>query len=336
MQCLNRFFNISHIEKFSFTDNYYLYDCNKSENELILKGTTLKSDKTIGISNDICIINHDVIKPKKSLGRYPNSMDEYGIVYFSLDNHQALRLAIYEYSKIKLNNLEPFGPSVLFIILSHMSLIYISGSWKSEYIIELRKIAIIQMSIYYEQLKNGFIPIINYSKLLTFKNLYVNKMINPLQLSESLWWGLMMSMLGLYDEQEHSILFFNTKNNIYYENQFLNFIVSKYQKNLKQQFILLNLESQISVFTLEHFKFNQTIYVLMDHKKGNYKCTCKTWYTLEEKNNYVKNKGCVYCHYIPRDNEYNVFEFTNPYIELKNAIKQRRMYYIYNFLNSKK
>jgi hypothetical protein len=294
--------------------------------ELQMYGTTLNSTKSISIpSNGICIINNGSIKLEHNLGPYPNSMDKYNNVYFGIDtdiNQQAIRIAFREFCSQQ-KFLNKMCPEIAFYILNELSLLYLknddfnSFDFNNEYFIELRKLAIAQTSMevmiaknkydgvgLYENWKNGKVLPVHYTDPTKYHSmLYTDNRINPLGLSEPYWWALMMSMLGLFDEQLNMYKTALLLNNIHSEKDFLKFMKDTYSNKIKGNVIFYKTDDiPISIFTLDIFDTNENeyIYVLKNHNE----CKTNTHYSKTEITEYVMKNGCVWCKYIPEEKDF--------------------------------
>lgn len=294
---------------------------------LKVQGTTLNIKKTICMpTNGACIINNKVIPMTNSLNAYPKSADQFGNVYFPCEenitdqsNHQAIRIALRELCS-RLGFRDSRGPEPMFYVLNTMSLLFIKGfDLTIEHMQELQKLAIIQTSAevmiakekydgvgLYRQWKSGKVLPMHFSTPTVFhSSLYRDVKINPLKLEEPLWWALMMSMLGLFEEQRN---IFNTAliaKGIEDEKTFLTFIRENYKDKVNGDIILDKIDGQpTSVFTLDYYNVDDEVYMLKRHGF----CDTKTYYSKEEIDAYVKISGCVWCRHKPTMDE---FELSN-------------------------
>lgn len=281
---------------------------------LKIEGTTMNSEKTISMpTNGVCVINNRVLPLTQYLGPYPKSKDQYGNVYFGCDEDvdgQATRIAFRELCTT-LGYRDSRGPEPAFYVLNEMSLMYIKGTeLNSEHMTELRKLAIIQTSMeamiskdkydgvgLYKQWKAGKTLATHYSKPTQFhSSLYKDSKINPLKLEEPIWWALMMSMLGLFDEQKNTYQTALLAKGINNFNDFLVWIRDTYKDTVKGQLNLFTIKPlPTSVFTLEHFEPTDQVYVLKKHGV----CDTKTCYAKDEIDSYVLTSGCVWCYHRP-------------------------------------
>lgn len=314
-------------------------------NELLEKhGTILESLKCISIPyglNQMCIISEMQKDFNKKLGKFPNSMDEFGNVYFGIDanNDQACRQGLRELCNLAGFQNAKFAPDVIFYILHTMSLMFLSNiDLDCEHMQELRKLAIIQTSMTvlikdkthhekgcYFHWKEGRSIAMHYSKPnITHSSLFTNKLINKFELNEPLWWALMMTMLDIFDEQ---LFCYKTVleelNIIPTKDGFLEWFKSNY--SISNEYKLFTFElPQKSVISLDHFDFNNPndlIFQLNDHEN----CRTKTWYTESQLRDYVlkpRGRGCVWCRYDPKDEDLTLITI-NP-DNWKEQIKESR------------
>ena len=283
---------------------------------LKIKGTGLGKYKKISIpygKNQICIIDLGTAELTKPLGEYVNSIDKFGNVYFGTDgNEQAIRIGIRKFCEMVGFPNARTSPSVIFYVLNLMSLMFLSGIDlnENEHMMELRKLAKIQTSMEvmvqkgkydgkgcWAHWKSGKLIPMHFSNTNTHTSLYSDKLINPFGLSEPIWWALMMSMLGLFEEQKQYYIKILEQMNIgTNENDFLNWFKNTYSKSLEGKVILEKIdEEQKSIYTLDYFEDTDEIYELGPHGK----CGVKTWYSKEEIETYVMKQGCVWCKYMP-------------------------------------
>jgi ABC-type oligopeptide transport system ATPase subunit len=264
-------------------------------------------------TNGVCIINNGVLPLSQNLGPYPKSKDQYGNVYFGCGegvDGQATRIAFRELCS-SLGYRDSRGPEPAFYVLNEMSLMFISGiELNSEHMIELRKLAIIQTSMeaiiakdkydgigLYKQWQAGKTLATNYLKpTQTHSSLYGDRKINPLKLEEPIWWALMMSMLGLFDEQKNTYQTALLAHGINDCSDFLAWIRDTYKDTVHGRLALYTLNPlPTSVFTLENFETGDEVYVLKKHGV----CDTKTCYSKDEINSYVLTSGCVWCYHRP-------------------------------------
>lgn len=295
-------------------------------NTLKIQGTTLNSDKTISMpTNGVCIINNKCIPLTQNLGTYPNSKDQFGNVYFGCDeiDGQATRIAFRELCS-SLGYRNSRGPEPAFYVLNEMALMFIKGvEINSEHMNELRKLAIIQTSMetmiskdkydgigLYKQWQTGRTLAINYVNPTQFhSSLYQEIKINPLKLEEPIWWALMMTMLGLFEEQRHNYNTALAVKGISNLDEFLIWLKETYKDKVQGHINLYIMNSlPTSVFTLEHFNPTDEVYKLKKHGQ----CNTGTHYSRREIEDYVLTSGCVWCRHHPTWDNFETVNNTNP------------------------
>lgn len=240
-------------------------------------------------------------------------IDKYGNVYFGIDgNEQAIRIGMRKFCEMIGFPNARTSSSVVFYVLNQMCLMYLSGIElnDNEHMIELRKIAKIQTSMEvmvqqgkydgkgcWTHWKSGKLIPMHFSNTDTHTSLYSDKLINPLGLTEPVWWALMMSMLGLFEEQKQYYSKTLEQMGIEVKEQkFLNWLRITYSELLKGNVVLeKTLPDQKSIYTLDYFDETDEIYELDTHNN----CKVKSWYSKEEIETYVMKQGCVWCKYIP-------------------------------------
>ena len=308
------------------------------------KGTCLGSTKRISCpSNGVCVIDNNCINITNPLGSYPNSRDKYNNTYFAIDGvGQAIRIGMRGLcGEIGLRDARN-SPSVIFHILNQMSLMFIKGiNLNCEHMDELRKLAIQQTSmevivaqgIYdgvgcYTQWKAGNLIKMHFKNPLTHTSLYTDISINPLKLTEPIWWALMMSMLGIFKEQLYnyeSALKVLLRDDEITEENFLSYIKIKYNSIIKGNVILQKYDQpKISVISLDHFNPSDTIFMFKNH--GD--CKAETWYSEMEFNSYVKTHGCVWCRFIPTDEYIESIVLEDNEKKLEDVMKECSLLYI--------
>lgn len=307
------------------------------------KGTSLGKYKRISIpydKNQICIIDTGTVELTKPLGEFANSLDKYSNVYFGIDaNEQAIRIGLRKFCELVGFPNAKSSPSVIFYILNQMSLMYLSGIDFNEHMIELRKMAKIQTSMEvmvqqgkydgkgcWAHWKMGKLIPMHFSKTNTHTSLYLDKLINPFELTETLWWALMMSMLGLFEEQKpHFIKSLQQLGISDKEEDFLNWFRTTYSKSLKGNVVLEKISSeQKSIFTLDYFEETDEIFELNDHEN----CRVKTWYSKDEIELSVMNQGCVWCKYKPISTDFTKVFKTNWSDKINKAMQKGNKFII--------
>ena len=279
------------------------------------KGTTGGCDTRICLPlNGVCVFDKSSLKLASPLGQYPNSVDTFGNAYFSSDaNPQATRIAFRELCNVLRFPNARNSASVIFYVANQMSLMHIAGVSKdTEHMKELQKLAIHQTSMEvmvakgkydglgcFKHWKTGYLIPMNFSSPNTHTSLYTDSMINPLKLSEPIWWALMMSMLGIFKEQlptYESSLKAICGDDVT-EDTFLEYIRTHYKDDVKGAIALEKLEEpKTSVFTLDSFALTDSLFKLKNHGQ----CKVETWYS-EIEVGHIKNNGCVWCKTIVSD-----------------------------------
>lgn len=312
---------------------------------LKIHGTTMNSEKTICMpTNGVCVINNQVVPLTQYLGSYPKSKDQYGNVYFGCDEDvdgQATRIAFRELCAL-LGYRDSRGPEPAFYVLNEMSLMYIKGiELKSEHMTELLKLAIIQTSMetmipgnkydgigLYKQWKSGKTLATHYSKPTQLhSSLHKDNKINPLKLEEPIWWALMMSMLGLFDEQKNTYQTALLAKGINDVNEFLIWIRDTYKDTVMGELNLFTIKPlPTSVFTLDPFESTDEVYILKKHGQ----CDTKTCYAKTEINSYVLTGGCVWCYHRPTWTEFELtaIDGTNQLEQLSKLIVNSSKLYV--------
>jgi hypothetical protein len=284
------------------------------------KGTGMGKSSKISIPTvirPICIIDDGTVELTEPLDEFPCSKDRFGNVFFATDgNEQAIRIGMRKFcEKIGFPNSRN-SPSVPFYVLNQMSLLYLKGvPIDSEHMVELRKIAKAQTSLEvmvapnkydgkgcWSYWKDGLQIPMHFSKPTKHTSLYTDELINPFKLSEPLWWALMMSMLGLFEEQK--VYYIKSIQSLEIEGtqeEFLNWFKATNQDMIEGDIVLekINQESK-SIFTLDYFEPDEKIYEIKPHDD----CKTKTCYSELEINEYVRNGGCVWCKYIPLETDF--------------------------------
>ena len=307
--------------------------------ELKQKGSTCGQAETIGIGNGIIVLNKGALKIVDSLGVYPFSMDkDNNIVYFTTDSSfiQATRIFMREFCGKIIGFPNSTGsPNVIFYVASKMLLMFLSGcTMDSIYMKELQKLAIIQTSMdvmvskgkysgkpLFQMWKDGMLPKIHFSKNDVHTSLYTDKLINPLGLSELIWWAAMMSMLGIFDSQIPTYAQALASNGISSnEEAFLVHIKNSFSDRVIGNIQCVSVDHKpSSVFTLGEFGEDDIVYQLSDHGTGNMHCSTKTLYSETEKD-WVERNGCVWCKQRPSRNDFIAYEIKDPLEKVKSTI----------------
>lgn len=296
--------------------------------ELNTKGTSLGSKKRISVpygAKPVCVLDNGSVKLIGNLDTYPSSADQFGNVYFGLDsNPQAIRIAMRTHcGKLGFQQAR-FSNSVPFFVLSQMSMMWIKGiELNSEHMKALKELAIYQTSLEvvvaknkydgkgcYNHWKTGQLLAMHYEKpSLTHTSMYTDRLVNQLGLSEQLWWALMMSMLGLFEEQklvyEQAVLALGIACNV---DSFLNYVRNTYSPNVGGTIVCESFsEVKQSIFTYGDFEPNQEVFVLNNHSSPgstSVNCCAGLWYEKIQELPYVMQHGCPLCHYRPTSTDF--------------------------------
>jgi len=308
-------------------------------NELSIYGTALGSNKLISIpdKNGMCIIGRSTMIPTKKTNRDNLTIDKHNNLYLGIDaSDQAIRIGLRNYAGTLGWNNARGSPSVIFMVLNQMSLLCIKGmEINCDYMNELRKIAIAQTSMegmiakqkydgvgFYTKWKSGIIPPIHYSdQNKTHTSLANDTMINPLELPETIWWALMMSMLDIFDKQKSNYEgAIQTLGIEVTRDKFLEYIKNTYKDQLKGNatFKLIG-DIQKSLYTLDDFEEGETIFSLKNHTSPTgFSCHANTWYSQEEIDLFIKKQGCAWCQYRVTDDDFERVIIENATTTLKN------------------
>lgn len=313
-------------------------------NSLKQKGTTLGCSKSIclPLNGMIIITNNNVWDLHNSLDSYPNSIDKYNNVFFGIDdnvNGQAIRIGMRQLcGRLGFKNSQG-SPNVIFFVANEMSKCFVNGlELTNEEMLELRKLAIHQTSMenmiadkkysgvgLYTQWKAGHLPQIHFSNTQTHTSLYTDIMINSLQLTEPLWWALMMSMLGIFNEQFENYkiaimgLDIDVTNVTIAELKFLQYIRTTYTSKVSGKIQVVKLDTlPTSVITLDEFDKDDEVYIMNPHVSRDMYASCgtNTHYSKKEITDYVMGHGCVWCYKIPTSLD---TDFTRVYLTDSNS-----------------
>lgn len=310
-------------------------------------GTGLNAQRKISIpygKNAICVLDNDSgVELTKSLGEYPKSCDKFSNVYFGIDSsEQAIRIGMRKFCEtIGFPNARN-SPSVIFYVLNQMSLMYLLGiDLNCEHMNILRKIAKAQVSMEvmvsqnkydgkgcYAYWKDGKQIPMHYSKTTTHTSLYSDSMINPLELSEPIWWAVQMSMLGLFEEQKSYYSKILEQMGI---NPSIEGFLEWFKKNhagLVDGNIVLEkiIPVQKSIYTLDYFEPDEEIFELAKHNG----CATRTWYSKTEIEEYVMESGCVWCKYKPMSIDLCPVKFENWENKINTGLKNSKPFVIKN------
>jgi hypothetical protein len=303
-------------------------------------GTGLNAQRKISIpygKNAICVLDTGSVELTKPLGEFPNSCDKYNNIYFGIDSsEQAIRIGIRKMCEMIGFPNARNSPTVIFYVLNQMSLMYLMGvDLECEHMLLLRKIAKAQVSMEvmvsqgkydgmgcYSYWKQGKLIPMHFSKTTTHTSLYADKMINPLELSEPIWWAVQMSMLGLFEEQKS-----------YYsktiEQLGINVSLIKFLEWFRKNYIGLvdgkviiekTIPVQKSIYTLDYFEPDEEIFELKEHDG----CKTCTWYSKTEIEEYVMEGGCVWCKFKPLSIDLCPIKIENWSVKISSALKNSK------------
>lgn len=309
-------------------------------------GTGLNGQRKISIpygKNALCILDTGSVELTKPLGEFPNSCDKFSNVYFGVDSsEQAIRIGMRKLCEIAGFPNARNSPSVIFYVLNQMSLMYLLGiDLECEHMLLLRKIAKAQVSMEvmvsqgkydgrgcYTYWKEGKLIPMHFSKTTTHTSLYSDKMINPLELSEPIWWAVQMSMLGLFEEQKsyYSKALEQSGINVSMGG-FLEWFKKNYSGQVDGNVILeKTIPVQKSIYTLDYFEPDEEVFELREHDG----CKTCTWYSKTEIEEYVMDSGCVWCKYKPLSIDLCPVKIENWTIKIGSSLKKSRQIEVKN------
>jgi hypothetical protein len=180
------------------------------------------------------------------------------------------------------------------------------GFLDNYYMQELRKLAIIQTKMncmiakgtygksFYALWKDGKSPSIHFSKNNTHMSLHTDRLINPLGLPETIWWALMMFMLGLFNEQ-YNVYGRDLHELEIEENNFSEYMRKTYSPRISGNPVFETFsEEQKSTITFESFSKDVEVFSIKNHLSlDGSSCISPYWYSLEE---FGRIRGtCVCC-----------------------------------------
>ena len=290
----------------------------------------------------------------KSFNGYPNSSDKEGNIFLSTtnDNEQATRIAIRSIAdEMRIPDAKR-SYSVTLLTLSNVLLMFLTGTdINSKHVQRLINISKIQLNMnfmvnrntydslgFYENFKLGKLPAFHFNNpKINHLSLYQDKMLNPFQMDQPIWFGTMMALLGdetfnaqlKYYESTIRLLNIVPEGHIITRDLFLKYIYDEYSKYVEGSFVCGTIKyrkMKNSIFTLEPFDNIDDIYEISSHGSGRDKCDTKTWFSSDEINFLLREScGCPTCHY-PIDRSHFVkLNFDEPEKELKkfyNTISQ--------------
>jgi len=295
-------------QKESFKDATYLL-----EN----KGTSLGEECISFFNGIICHVVDSSLLFR--LGIY--SVDKYGNIFFSYgSNEQAIRQGLRAFFGDKYGFRDSRNsPSVIFGVATQILLYLLCCpeiNLDNAYIEKLRKLAMIQCgqklqnqdksygNSFIEIWKTGNLPTTHFSTKQTHADLYLDTKINPLGLSQTLWWAVMMMIIGdgLFDAQ---MVFYKStlesENIEPNETSFLQYIRAKYSSKVSGTVKFSTIqEKKKSIITLEDFPEGCTVYEILSHRTTRgYICDARTQVSLEER---FRIEKCPWCNEILPDN----------------------------------
>jgi hypothetical protein len=275
------------------------------------------------------------------LGSYPNAKDNHNTPYINLNlDPQATRIYLRSVAgQIGFPN-STHSPDVIFLISAEMSKMYVFlGNW-NDYLLKMRKLAINQTLMeaktgthtysgkgFYDFWKEGNLVPMKQGSSANHTSLFQNVKINPFKLSQPLWWALMMSMLGIFQEQLETYRPALTTLNIELtEEAFLKYICDNYRKYVdgNLQFITIQPRKN-SIFSLCEFPEGEPIFELGDHGVHG-ECKTKSWFSQSEMDRFLTERmRCPWCRYasLNRDSFSPVTTPTNRQL-LENAYSNAR------------
>jgi hypothetical protein len=304
-------------------------------------GTTLGVPKIISIpKNGVCIIaESSSLELTRPVGAFPSSADNNNNIFVAIGgDEQAVRQAMRAiFHKMGYPDAER-GPSAIFLLANIMACMYIKGiPLDCIHMIELRKIAITQASMAvmvsqgkydtlgcYGRWKSGCLIPMHYSKKTTHIDLYTDKSINPLNLSQLIWWALMMCMFGIFTEQLNTYqpavaALCNEHGMEMNENNFLTIIRKMYDGSIVGKFSLITLgERPQSFFTYEPFPTGSQVRRLKNHGE----CRVNALYNIQNEVPYVNQHGCLFCRYKPQPTDWEEGTIADGQTDLINAMRQ--------------
>lgn len=301
-------------------------------NDLEIKGTSL-GEESISFFNGIICFNVNPLLLFRS-GIY--SIDKYGNIFFSFgSNEQAIRQGLRTFFGDKYGFRDSRNsPCVIFGVATQILLYLLicpEINLDNAYIEKLRKLAIIQCgqkvqnrdksygNSFIEIWKTGNLPTTHFSTKNTHADLYLDTQINPLGLLQTLWWAVMMMIIGdgLFNAQ---MVFYKStlesENIEPNETSLLQYIRIKFSSKVSGTVKFSTIDKKKSVIILDDFPEGATIYESLLHtsiRGGN--CHTQTHYSAEERLQ-LGNK-CVWCNRILTNDNFILVNYSNEE-ELKN------------------
>jgi hypothetical protein len=339
--------NLANIEEYAKDAAVKKAQIGDANTLLNTKGTTCGSEGTlVGFGKDVVVMaqgtNADELELTFPLGAFPNSRNENGVTFFSpLSAHgQGTRIGLralcanYGYKDAQRS------PNVIFHVAKLMSDLFMQGTeLNSPIMSELQKLAVIQCSMeimiahgkysgipLVEMWQKGVLPQMHFSNKATHASLHTDPSINPLKLTEFLWWAKMMAMLGTECFQgqinfyKHAIKATGIPISQEFMSdalspqsfaeecstvrvQYLEFLRANYPCRTFVKTIVITPEPQ-SVITLEKFPSGEAVFILSDHVNPDSRelCKCNTHYSASEMESFLRGEiqRCVWCKYVPQ------------------------------------
>lgn len=140
------------------------------------------------------------------------------------------------------------------------------------------------------------LPPIHYSDKKTHLDLYKDSDINPLGLSQTLWWATMMMAFGkdCFNGQMNVYSIILNDLSINDEESLLEYLRTKYSDKVAGTIKTMSYCIKNSVITLDKFEPDDEILILNDHPNENGSiCAAKTHYSKKEKE-FLHNQ-CIWC-----------------------------------------
>lgn len=298
-------------------------DANKN---LEFNGSALRCPSISFDNGIVCFnVNPDTLTVSDSY-----SFDEHGNFFFSMEineqNEQSIRQALRRYfgTKWGLNNYI-HSSSVIFGVATQVLLYLLCCpeiNLDNPYIEKLRNLAGVQISqkiqnpdksygdTFKELWLNKKLPLTHFSSKTTHADNYKDSFINPLGLPQTLWWAVMMMIIGNG--------LFNAQMNFYgatlqsegiepNETSLLAYIREKYSSNVTGTVKFLTINKRLSHIMLDYFSDGSHIYESLPHRiPSGSLCNTKTLYSLEERNK--NGNKCIVCRQTLNDNQFRFIE----------------------------
>lgn len=297
------------------------------------EGSTLGDIETITFTESgfVAIDKSNVVPKGNSWGSFPKSCDENLNPWFGTSHPQAIRQALRQHFN------DPRSPNVIFRVLSLMGKLFLADApFGGAHMSALRKLAVIQTSMEvmvsqgkysgigcYDIWKTGGLVAMHFSKKDTHVSLYADHTLNPLCLSEPIWWAFMMAMLGIFDEQKPQYQGTLGCDTI---EEFLNYMKSTYSSKLDTKFVFKTFESNPkSLFTFDDFPVGARLYSVTHHRTPSGQlCTTPCWVSEGAELDYICANRCPWCR--TSLSMSNVERITN--VPIKNDLDDGKQAYI--------